>query len=186
MPPVCSVFRNYCNHFAPGVHSSSEATPGQALHQGILVGVRSLPCCLPVAQFKSLREVCMGLASCESPLQHLGISETFSESTPGVCHANRPWQLYQTVFTQLLGRCQAEVAARGCRRKSLREQADEPGRRHPRSVGHDVRPGQVLTNEGSNQTASAVGPLRLPRRSLTRQLRAAVRAKSERTEPQSM
>src|SRR5258708_31414247 len=104
----------------------------------------------------------MGLASCESPLQHLGISETFSESPHGGCNANRPWLLYQTVFTQLLGRCQAEVAARGCRRKSLQEQADEPGRRHPRSVGHDVRPGQVLADEGPDQIASAVGPLRLP------------------------
>jgi hypothetical protein len=66
---------------------------------------------------KSLREVCMGLASCESPLKHLGISETPSKSTLAYANANRPWQLYQTVFTQLLGKCQAEVAARGGRRK---------------------------------------------------------------------
>src|SRR5260370_12171494 len=70
-----------------------------------------------VAQLKSLREVCMGLACCESPLKHLGISETPSRSTLAYANANRPWQLYQTVFTQMLGKCQAEVAARGGRRK---------------------------------------------------------------------
>src|SRR5450759_3048872 len=34
-----------------------------------------------VAQLKSLREVCMGLASCESPLKHPGLSETPKRST---------------------------------------------------------------------------------------------------------
>ena len=34
-----------------------------------------------VAQLKSLREVCMGLASCESPLKHLGLSATPKRST---------------------------------------------------------------------------------------------------------
>jgi len=34
-----------------------------------------------VAQLKSLREVCMGLASCEAPLKHLGISEAPNKST---------------------------------------------------------------------------------------------------------
>src|SRR5258708_9363879 len=109
--PSVVFFRSYCNYFAPGVHSSSEATPGQALHQGILVGVRSLPCCLPVAQLKSLREVCMGLASSESPLQHLDISETFTESTPGGSHANRPLLLTQTVFTQCLARGRPQPSA---------------------------------------------------------------------------
>ena len=70
-----------------------------------------------VAQLKSLREVCMGLASCESPLKHLGISETPKKSTLAYANQNRPWELYQTVFGQLLEKCQTEVAARGGRNK---------------------------------------------------------------------
>lgn len=70
-----------------------------------------------VAQLKSLREVCMGLASCEAPLKHLGIRETPKKSTLAYANENRPWELYQTVFGQLLEKCQAEVAARGGRKK---------------------------------------------------------------------
>ncbi len=70
-----------------------------------------------VAQLKSLREVCMGLASCEAPLKHLGISETPKKSTLAYANENRPWELYQTVFEQLLEKCQAEVGARGGRKK---------------------------------------------------------------------
>lgn len=70
-----------------------------------------------VAQLKSLREVCMGLASCEAPLKHLGISETPKKSTLAYANENRPWELYQTVFHQLLEKCQVEVAARGSRKK---------------------------------------------------------------------
>src|SRR6266508_4187905 len=40
-----------------------------------------------VAQMKSLREVCMGLAGCEAPLKHLGISETPKKST--LAYANK-------------------------------------------------------------------------------------------------
>jgi hypothetical protein len=67
-----------------------------------------------LAHLSSLREVCMGLASCESPLKHLGISETPKKSTLAYANANRSWELYQT---QMLGKCQAEVASRGGGRK---------------------------------------------------------------------
>jgi hypothetical protein len=40
----------------------------------------------------------MGLASCEAPLKHLGISETPKKSTLAYANENRPWELYQTVF----------------------------------------------------------------------------------------
>ena len=66
-----------------------------------------------VAHANSLREVCMGLAGCEAPLKHLGISETPKRSTLAYANEHRPWELYQTVFVQLLEKCQAEVAARG-------------------------------------------------------------------------
>jgi hypothetical protein len=70
-----------------------------------------------VAQLKSLREVCMGLASCESPLKHLGLSETPKKSTLAYANEHRPWELYQTMFYQLLEKTQAEVAARAGRKK---------------------------------------------------------------------
>jgi hypothetical protein len=63
-----------------------------------------------VAHLNSLREVCLGLAGCESPLKHLGISTTPKRSTLAYANANRPWELYELVFMQLLERCQAETA----------------------------------------------------------------------------
>jgi len=56
----------------------------------------------------SLREICGGLASCEGKLAHLGI-ETPSRATLAYANAHRPWQLFEQVFHQLLGRCR-EVA----------------------------------------------------------------------------
>ena len=70
-----------------------------------------------LAQMKSLREVCLGLACCEAPLKHLGLLETPKKSTLAYANEHRPWELYSTVFGQLLEKCQAEVAARGGRRK---------------------------------------------------------------------
>jgi hypothetical protein len=43
--------------------------------------------------------------------------QTPSKSTLAYANAHRPWQLYETVFNQLLGKCHAEVAAQGGRRK---------------------------------------------------------------------
>ena len=43
-----------------------------------------------LAHLNSLREVCIGLASCESPLKHLGISTTPKKSTLAYANANRP------------------------------------------------------------------------------------------------
>ena len=69
-----------------------------------------------LAHLNSLREVCMGLASCESPLKHLGISVTPKKSTLAYANANRPWELYESIFMQLLEKCQTETAAH-CHRK---------------------------------------------------------------------
>jgi hypothetical protein len=59
----------------------------------------------------SLREICGGLASCEGRLAHLGIRAP-SKSTLAYANAHRPWALYQQIFFQLLGRCQAQVGPR--------------------------------------------------------------------------
>ena len=65
----------------------------------------------------SLREICGGLASCEGKLKHLGVSDSPRRSTLAYANAHRPWSLYQTVFEQLLSKCQVAVAGRGVRKK---------------------------------------------------------------------
>jgi len=69
-----------------------------------------------LAHLNSLREVCMGLASCESPLKHLGISTAPKKSTLAYTNANRPWELYESIFMQLLEKCQIETAAHSRRK----------------------------------------------------------------------
>jgi hypothetical protein len=119
MLPVCSVFSQLLQLFSRGEfehavkqHKAERCAKGFTCWGQF---VAMLFC--QVAQLKSLREVCMGLASCESPLKHLGMIQTPSKSTLAYANAHRPWQLYETVFNQLLGKCQAEVAAQGGRRK---------------------------------------------------------------------
>ncbi len=61
---------------------------------------------------KSLREICGGLAASEGKLRHLGVPTAPSRSTLAYANEHRPWQLYEAVFHQLLGKCQALVASR--------------------------------------------------------------------------
>ena len=58
---------------------------------------------------QSLREITGGLASCEGKLKHLGMDGAPAHSTLAYANKNRPWQLYQDVFQNLLGRCQHEA-----------------------------------------------------------------------------
>jgi hypothetical protein len=71
-----------------------------------------------LAQAHSLREICGGLACCLGKLRHLGIETAPSKSTLAYANEHRPWELYQTVFGQLLVKCQA--AARGKKRFRFR------------------------------------------------------------------
>lgn len=119
MTQVCSVFSQLLQLFSRGEfgravkkHSAERHAKGFTCWGQF---VAMLFC--QVAQLKSLREVCMGLAGCEAPLKHLGMSATPKKSTLAYANENRPWELYQTVFGQLLEKCQAEVSARGGRRK---------------------------------------------------------------------
>ena len=63
----------------------------------------------------SLREIGGGLASVEGKLRHLGLRDAPKRSTRADANRHRPWQLYQTVFGQLLEKCQGVVAQRGGR-----------------------------------------------------------------------
>ena len=61
---------------------------------------------------QSLREICGGLAASEGKLRHLGLPEAPARSTLAYANEHRPWQLYQTVFHQLLSKCQAVAAGK--------------------------------------------------------------------------
>ena len=63
----------------------------------------------------SLREIEGGLKSCEGKLAHLGI-EAPARSSLSYANANRPWQLYEQVFHQLL----KTVAAKAAGKKKFR------------------------------------------------------------------
>jgi hypothetical protein len=60
---------------------------------------------------KSLREICGGLACAEGKLSHLGITAP-KRTTLAYANEHRPWTLYQSVFFQLLARCQAVAKGR--------------------------------------------------------------------------
>jgi len=61
----------------------------------------------------SLREIHGGLATALGKLRHLGLDEAPARSTLSYANAHRPWELYQTVFNQVLGRCQDVALSRG-------------------------------------------------------------------------
>jgi hypothetical protein len=58
---------------------------------------------------QSLREICNGLAASEGKLRHLGIPRAPKRSTLAYANEHRPWQLYETVFHQLLNVCREEA-----------------------------------------------------------------------------
>jgi hypothetical protein len=114
MTQVCSVFSQLLQLFSRG-----EFARAVKQHEAER-NAKGFPCWgqfvamlfCQVAHANSLREVCMGMAGCEAPLKHLGLSETPKRSTLAYANQHRPWELYQTVFGQLLEKCQAEVAGR--------------------------------------------------------------------------
>jgi hypothetical protein len=66
-----------------------------------------------LGQARSLREICGGLAATEGRLKHLGLDGAPKRSTLAYANQHRPWQLYQSVFELLLGRCQGLVSSQG-------------------------------------------------------------------------
>jgi hypothetical protein len=72
--------------------------------------VAMLFCQLGHAQ--SLREITQGLAASEGKLRHLGVDTAPSRSTLAYANQHRGWQLYRTVFENLLKQCAVEAAQR--------------------------------------------------------------------------
>jgi len=61
-----------------------------------------------LAQAKSLREISGGLASALGKLRHLGVTSTPNKSTLAYANAHRPWELFESLFYQMLQHCQTE------------------------------------------------------------------------------
>lgn len=62
-----------------------------------------------LAQAKSIREICGGLACCVGRLRHLGMRQAPKRSTLSYANAHRPWQMYQDLFYQSLETCRRAV-----------------------------------------------------------------------------
>lgn len=112
MNRVCSIFSQILS-LIPRTVFDNAVRKHQAEHHARGFSSRTqfiamLFCQLGHAQ--SLREITGGLAACEGKLRHLGVEEPPKRSTLSYANQHRPWQLYQTVFDQLLSRCQAEAA----------------------------------------------------------------------------
>lgn len=60
----------------------------------------------------SLREICGGLSTALGRVVHLGMKEAPKRSTLAYANGHRPWELYQRVFEQVLGRCQELAVGR--------------------------------------------------------------------------
>jgi hypothetical protein len=60
----------------------------------------------------SLREICGGLSTALGRVVHLGMKAAPKRSTLAYANEHRPWELYQRVFEQVLGRCQELAASR--------------------------------------------------------------------------
>ena len=58
-----------------------------------------------LAQAKSLREICGGMACCMGKLRHLGMKDAPNKSTLSYANAHRPWQMYQGLFYETLEFC---------------------------------------------------------------------------------
>ena len=62
-----------------------------------------------LAQAKSLLEITEGLQASEGKLKHLGLPEAPARSTLAYANSHRPWQLFETVFHELLGDCRKRL-----------------------------------------------------------------------------
>jgi len=64
-----------------------------------------------LAQAKSLREICGGMACCMGKLRHLGMKKAPNKSTLSYANAHRPWEMFQDLFYETLKWC--KIAAPG-------------------------------------------------------------------------
>jgi len=60
-----------------------------------------------LAQAKSLREICGGLACCMGKLKHLGMNTAPKKSTLSYANSHRPWQMFRDLFYDTLDTCRS-------------------------------------------------------------------------------
>lgn len=60
-----------------------------------------------LAQAKSIREICGGLACCVGKIKHLGVNAAPKKSTLSYANAHRPWEIYEDLFYLLLEKCRS-------------------------------------------------------------------------------
>ena len=60
-----------------------------------------------LAQAKSLREICGGLACCIGKLRHLGLKDAPKKSTLSYANAHRPWEMFRDLFYATLTTCKS-------------------------------------------------------------------------------
>ena len=58
-----------------------------------------------LAQAKSLREICGGLACTMGKLRHLGMKEPPKKSTLSYANTHRPWEMFRDLFYETVHRC---------------------------------------------------------------------------------
>jgi Domain of unknown function (DUF4372)/Transposase DDE domain len=75
---------------------------------------------------KSWREICGGLGAREGKLRHLGLPTAPARSTLAYAHEHRPWQLYRTVFEQLLAKCPTLASSQPATRKKRKFRFQNP------------------------------------------------------------
>lgn len=117
MNRVCSIFSQVLQliprlEFQAAVHKHEAERHARGFASWTQM-IAMLFCQLGHAQ--SLREITGGLAACEGKLRHLGVENAPKRTTLSYANKHRPWQLFETVFYQLLERCQTE--AKGQKRK---------------------------------------------------------------------
>ena len=109
MNRVCSIFAQLLQLFPRGEFEQAVKKHKAERHaRGFTCWgqfVAMLFCQLGAA--RSLREICNGLAASEGKLKHLGIPSAPNRSTLSYANEHRRWQLYQTVFEELLQRCRS-------------------------------------------------------------------------------
>lgn len=111
MERVSSIFRQILKFFPRTVFDAAVDKHGAEKHaKGMTCWSQfiALMFC-HLAGARSLREIVGGLAASEGKLKHLGVERAPSRSTLAYANEHRPWQLYRTVFAELVKVCQAEA-----------------------------------------------------------------------------
>lgn len=119
MYKVCSIFSQVLKLFSRGAFERAVKEHGAERHARGFTSWGQFTAMLfcQIGRAHSLREICGGLACCEGQLKHLGVPVAPKRSTLAYANEHRPWELYQTVFNQTLGKCKDLVESQGGRKK---------------------------------------------------------------------